>query len=104
MNRSQMQDMLGGPVVFGRERKAPGIAWLWRSAEPHHWCATCRRTFPNGVHRLVNGTQTCPYSDCSGEVSLQAYDWSEIRRRRPNYPITPSMQVQYGCDRPGSVF
>ena len=95
MNRSQMETMLGGPVVFGRPRRSPGFASLWRSPEVHHWCAACTRTFPNGVHRSVAGRKTCPYADCDGDAGSQAHDWSAIKRQRPNYPVTPWMAVQY---------
>lgn len=98
MNRMQMETTCGGPVVFGRRRRRPGIAGFWRSPEQHLWCASCKRTYPNGIFRMVAGRKTCPYVDCEAEVDGRGYDWSAIKRQRPNYPITPWMAVQYPYD------
>ncbi len=95
MNRSQLQDMLGGPLTFGRARKSPGIASFFRAAEPHLWCAMCTRTFPNGVHRLVGDSTICPYRGCTGNIATQSFEWRHVRDQHPNYPATPSMSVQY---------
>lgn len=103
MNRSQLQDMLGGPVLIGPARRANGIARFWRSAGPHLWCALCTRTFPNGVHRLVGAGKTCPYADCSADIDSQAHAWTEIRRRHPDYPAAPWMAVQYASEPPAGA-
>ena len=95
MNRNQMEKTFGGPVVFGRARNSSRLAWFWRSGEKHLWCAACARSFPNGVHRCVEGTKTCPYADCDGDLASGARDWSSVRQRHPNYPTVPWMSVRY---------
>jgi hypothetical protein len=90
-----MELMLGGPAVFGRPRRSGGISGFWRSPEHHLWCASCARTYPNGVHRSVAGRKMCPYVDCEGNADDQALDWSFLKQQRPNYPITPWMAVKY---------
>jgi hypothetical protein len=98
MNRSQMETTFGGPVIFGRPRRPTGLGRFWHSPEKHLWCASCTRTYPNGIHRSVAGRKTCPYVDCDGEVDGRGYGWSVIKHQRPNYPITPWMAVQYPYD------
>ncbi|MCC2658612.1 MAG: hypothetical protein K0Q76_3720 [Panacagrimonas sp.] len=110
MNNDQLQQTLGGPVVFGTPRRMGIRGRFWKSAEAHLWCADCTRTFPNGVARLVESRPACPYADCESFIGTRAYLWSEVRARHPLYPQHPNMAVQYACppwskpyQYPGSV-
>lgn len=110
MNDEQLQQTLGGPVMFGKPRRE-GHRWgFWKAAEAHLWCARCTRTFPNGVVRFVERRPTCAYADCNGAFDTQIHPWSEVRSLNPRYPEHPTMSVQYGCPpwsepyrHPGSV-
>lgn len=98
MNDDQLQQMLGGPVRFGKPLRVQDHRWYSRAkVERHLWCATCTRTFPNGLVREHHGRATCPYVDCPGEIGSQAHAWSSVRSRHPNYPQHPNMWVQYVC-------
>lgn len=97
-----MEKTFGGAIVIGRARKAThktvGTGWFWRRAGRHLWCGFCARTFPNGVHRLHDGVQTCPYADCDADIARDALDWSQLRTRHPDYPESPWLGVQYPLD------
>lgn len=97
MTNEQLQEMLGGPVIFGKPLRIGPRGWLWRRSEAHLWCADCTRTFPNGLVRLLERRPTCPYADCRGAISSRAHAWSAVRAEHPNYPLHPNMWVQYVC-------
>ncbi len=70
------------------------------SANPNEpvWCMECERCYLYGEHRTIEGqllpddetpAQFCPYDGCWGSVSMDAYPWSWLRERRPEYPDKP---------------
>ena len=97
MRNDQVEDMLGGPVIFGPKHVTEGRRrfGFWRVREPSRWCAACSRAYPNGAHRVVAGTARCPYADCDADLAANAHPWSLVHDVRPNYPAAPSMSVQY---------
>lgn len=97
MNNEQLQQMLGGPVVFGKPLGFGSRLAFWKANEAHLWCAQCTRTFPNGLVRFIQRRPTCAYADCDGTFDQQIHRWSEVRSLKPNYPEHPNMAVQYGC-------
>lgn len=97
MNNEQLQQTLGGPVVFGKPRRGGDRIGFWKAADADLWCAQCTRTFPNGLVRFIERRRTCAYADCDAAFDTQIRPWSEVRSLNPTYPEHPTMAVQYGC-------
>ncbi len=53
------------------------------------WCLHCERSYQHGESRRANGLQMCPYPDCDGDVVLDQWKWSRVRKANPSYPETP---------------
>jgi hypothetical protein len=79
------------------------------SANPDEpvWCMECERCYKFGEHRTIEGqllpddvtpAQFCPYDGCEGSVSLDAYPWSWLKEKHPEYPDIPRRGHVYRLD------
>lgn len=59
------------------------------------WCLHCERAYVRGEYRPVRDLQMCPYSDCSGDTVVDAWDWNSIREKHASYPENPVEGVVY---------
>jgi hypothetical protein len=64
------------------------------SSEAWVWCRQCARCYREDAPRMVGGTLSCAYHDCSGSFA-NTWQWRVVRRRVPSYPEVPSMGVRY---------
>lgn len=59
------------------------------------WCLHCERCYTAGEFREVNGLQMCPYEDCNGDTVMDSWEWEEIRKNHPEYPVEPERERVY---------
>lgn len=70
------------------------------------WCARCQRVYLKGTAtvrrvrlpsnpRHLTTLLQCPYLDCNGSATRDAWMWTNIRSQHPDYPEQPERYIIY---------
>ena len=59
------------------------------------WCLHCERCYQVGEFRQVDDLQYCPYPECDGTTVMDAWRWSDLRKKQPDYPEVPERGTVY---------
>lgn len=103
MDRAQLQDTPGGPVLFGKPLRMKPRRWVREAAEAHLWCARCTRTFPNGLQRRGEQRPTCPYADCNGDLAADAIAHSTAWAEGGDPALDERSRARRRCTAAGPV-
>ena len=68
--------------------------WGWELGE---WvlCMHCEQAYQVGELRQEAALQMCPYPECDGDTVIDAWPWSDIREKHPEYPEVPERDKVY---------